>query len=180
MKKKIIVKSSVVAVLVLLVAIIFAINKREDLFPMFSYTTEHSITTLADEDKLDENLPTVVFFHTKMCSACISFRPHFNQLKKDYKGKYNFAELDIQDSANYPISITHGSSVPNLYIFDPSIGNKIHISLADVGSYNGLKFELDRYLRMRSFLDMEKAKAEHERLFNEYQEKLAKAQKNKR
>ena len=65
MKKKIIVKSSVVAVLVLLVAIIFAINKREDLFPMFNYTTEHSITTLADEDKLDENLPTVVFFHTK-------------------------------------------------------------------------------------------------------------------
>ncbi len=180
MKKKVIIISSVVVVLVLLVAIIFALSNKEDLFPIFRYTTDNSITSLADEDNLDENLPTVVFFHAKMCSACIQFRPHFNQLKKDFKGKYNFAELDVQDPVNYPLSATHSSSVPNLYIFDPSIGNKIHIALADAGSYNGLKFELDRYLRIRSFLDMEKAKAEHERLFKEYQEKLAKAQKNKK
>ena len=179
MKKKIFVISSITitVALILILTIIFLTKSNEDLLPFISYTSDNLITSLTDENSLDDNLPTVVLFHTKMCKTCVEFKPYFEKMAKKYKGKYNFAELEVQDPANYPLSAIYGMAVPNLYIFDTKIGNKIHISLNDARSISGIELELDRYLRIRSFIDLKKANEEHIRRFNEYQEKLQKAKK---
>ena len=57
-----------------------------------------------------------------------------------------------------------------VYIYDTSIGNKIHIPSTMLGDEEHFFFELDRYLHFRSLLNLEQAVKDH-------QEALAKIQK---
>ena len=115
-----------------------------------------------------------VLFFAPYCKTCHEFMPIFKNLSKDYVKTYNFAALNIDDPQNYPIVAGNVGGIPSLYIFDSEIGNKVHISLSGIRNYNQLKEELDRYLRIRSFIDIDKAKAEHQKLMQAYFEEIQK------
>ncbi|MGN0018953.1 MAG: thioredoxin domain-containing protein [Candidatus Gastranaerophilaceae bacterium] len=166
-----------ILVLIILAICIFIFAKREDLFPILTNYNQHNfITTLADEDKLDEKKPTIVLFHSKTCSGCREFMPVFNLIKKKYAKDYNFALLDVDDMNNIPLMRGNVSGIPCLYIFDPYIGNKIHLSLINIGTIGNLEYEIDRYKRIRSYLDLEKAHTEHLKIMEEYGKKVLAAQ----
>ncbi len=180
-KKKIVIILSVLLVIILIaLAISFVfMNKKNNVNSahLKSFFESKILTSMAETKKLDNSKPTFIMFYGNYCKTCHDFMPAFHQLAKDYKDKYNFALLDIQDPANYPIVSGNVGSIPALYIFDSEIGNKIHISLSALRSYDELKAELDRYLRIRSFIDLEKAKAEQNKLIQAYYEELQNLEK---
>ncbi len=168
-KKIIVIISSIVLIVLLLTGIIMLSKQRENNFVNVNHYIENQITTsFAEAQQLDKNKPMVIIFHAPYCSTCHQFMPAFNKLSKDYSKDYNFVALNIQEPQNYPLVAGNVAGIPTLYIFDTTIGNKVHISLSSIRNYNELKAELDRYLRIRSYIDMEKAQADHEKIMEKY------------
>ena len=169
-KKKIIIISSVIIGILILLLLLsltakLIIDKQNSKALGARYFVQNKVlTSLSQADKVDNTKPTVVLFHAPYCRTCHQFMPFFNQLSKDYAKDYNFMALNIQEPENYPLVIGNVGGIPSLYIFDTEIGNKIHISISAIRSYAELTEELDRYKRIRSFIDLDKAKAEHQSL----------------
>jgi len=179
-KKKIIIVSSIV-VGVLIIALIltfvgeFVLKSQNDKALGARYFVQNQVlTSLSQEDNIDSSKPTVVLFHAPYCKTCHQFMPFFNKLAKDYAKDYNFMALNIQDPANYPLVVGNVGGIPSLYIFDTEIGNKVHLSISAIRSYAELTAELDRYKRIRSFIDLDKAKEEHQKLMAENEKILQK------
>ena len=177
-------KKLIIILIIITVIIIAAIistlflNKKEpngaNREHLRAYFQNKIITDISQATSLDPSKPIVILFYANYCKTCHDFMPAFKKLSKDYAQTYNFGMLNIQDPVNYPIVDGNVGGIPSLYIFDSEIGNKVHISLSGIHSYNGLKEELDRYLRIRSFIDIEKAKAEQQKLMQAYLEEITK------
>jgi len=170
-KKQIIIISTAILIIVVIALITILLNGRNkgaNIAHVKSYFENNVLTSLAEAQKIDTTKPTVIVFYGNYCKTCHEFMPAFKKLAKDYTKSYNFLALDIEDPANYPIVMGNVGGIPSLYIFDSEIGNKVHISLSAIRSYNELKEELDRYLRIRSFIDIEKAKAQQVQLLQAY------------
>lgn len=178
-KTKIIITVLVMLVVLLLIGLFYWLLKRSDELAQKSnyFNENHVITTLSELESLDKSKPLVVLFHAPDCTGCISFRPVFNQLVKDYSKDYNFLALNIREPQNYPLVQGNAVGIPTLVIFDPEIGNKIHISLGTIRNYGELRAELERYQNIRSFIDMDKAKEAHQRRLQAYQKEIKKFQK---
>ena len=120
--------------------------------------------------KFDPAKPTLLLIHTQRCGLCVRFLPLFNKASKKYKDKYNFVALEGNDPRNYTLVQDNVTELPMVYIYDTSIGNKIHIPSTMLGDEEHFFFELDRYLHFRSLLNLEQAVKDH-------QEAIAKIQK---
>ena len=175
-KKLIVVISSIIITILVLCFIIFFVYKNNGANSghIKSFFDNKILTNLAETQSIDVTKPTLVLFFAPYCKTCHEFMPIFKNLSKDYVKTYNFAALNIDDPQNYPIVAGNVGGIPSLYIFDSEIGNKVHISLSGIRNYNQLKEELDRYLRIRSFIDIDKAKAEHQKLMQAYFEEIQK------
>ncbi len=178
-KTRIILISSIVAVIVIILAIVMVASKhQENRAVMFSEFFENKVaTSLEEAEKMDMSKPLVVLFHAPYCGNCQKFMPAFNKLSKDLSRDYNFVMLNTEEPQNYPLVVGNVYTIPTLYIFDTSIGNKIVIPLQTVRTYGELKSEFDRYTRIRSFIDIPKAQAKHQELMDAYAQKLAKKEK---
>ena len=183
-KKKIIIILSVIGGLLISALLLFLVsefiikNQNTKALGARYFVQNYVLTSLAQEDKLDTSKPTVVLFHAPYCRTCHQFMPFFNQLSKEYAKDYNFMALNIQEPENYPLVVGNAGGIPSLYIFDPEIGNKVHISISAIRSYPELTAELDRYKRIRSYIDLDKAKADHELLMAK-NEKIVKKESGK-
>ena len=179
-KQKLTILLSIIFIIIICTIGIFLFVKKEDTFPIFNNYTQHNfITTLADEQKLDEKKPTIVLFHSKTCSGCIEFMPVFKHLMKKYSKEYNFALLDVDDMNNIPLMRGNVAGIPCLYIFDPYIGNKIHLSLINIGTVGNLEYEIERYIRIRNCLNIEQAHLNQLNLMKEHNKKILANTKNK-
>ena len=178
-KKQIIVIT--ISIFIILLAIFFIFSSKFDekaanVLHVKAYFENSILRNIQEIQSKDTTKPLVVVFYANYCKTCHEFMPAFKSLSKEYSKSYNFAALDIQNPENYPVVRGNVGGIPSLYIFDPEIGNKVHISLSAIRSYNELKAELDRYIRIRSFIDLEKAKTEQQKLmqayFNEIKENI--------
>ena len=122
--------------------------------------------------KLDVSKPSIVLFYANYCKNCHEFAPIFKKLQKDLAKNYNFVMLDTDDPNNFPLTIGNVYTIPTLCIFDPEIGNKVHIPLNAIRTYGRLKGEFERYTKIRGYIDIQKAKTEHLTLMEEYTKKL--------
>lgn len=136
------------------------------------YINETNISIQFDDNskKFDPAKPTLLLIHTQRCGLCVRFLPIFNKASKKYKDKYNFVALEGNDPRNYTLVQDNVTELPMVYIYDTSIGNKIHIPSTMLGDEEHFFFELDRYLHFRSLLNLEQAVKDH-------QEAIAKTQK---
>ena len=113
---------------------------------------------LLNANKADNEKPSVVFFHSVRCGYCIQFAPIFGKLAQKYHKNFNFVVLDVENPDNAVLSRDNVLELPSVYIFDPLIGNKVQIPMAQLFRDGGVEFELNRYLRIRESVDLEKAK----------------------
>ena len=98
--------------------------------------------------------------------------PVYKLMMKKYKNDYNFALLDVDDMNNIPLMRGNVGGIPCLYIFDPYIGNKIFLSLSTIGTVSNLEYEISRYLKIRSYLDIEKLHEDHIKTLEQYKKQL--------
>lgn len=97
-----------------------------------------------------QNKPFIVMFYADWCTYCMRFMPKLKILNDAYKGRYNFAmvNVDSPDSAALIKDYAVGG-FPTLYIVDPALDNRILISNTIYDDFGRLRGEFDRYLRVR-------------------------------
>ncbi len=172
-KKSLVIINSIILGIIVLVLLGFLISECVYTHRINNhYINETNISVQFDDKskKFDTSLPTVLLIHTQRCGLCIRFLPIFNKASIKYKGKYNFVALEGHDPRNYTLVQDNVTELPMVYIYDTSIGNKIHIPSTMLGDEEHFYFELDRYLHFRSLLNLDQAVKDH-------QEALAKIQK---
>lgn len=113
--------------------------------------------TVAYEFVKNDKKPCLVMFHAPWCSFCKKFMPKFEELSQIYKGKYNFVLIDGDNPKNASIIQEYAvGAFPTIYIIDPSLDNRIYINATLYGDLDKVKIEMDRYLRIRSMINVKK------------------------
>jgi thiol-disulfide isomerase/thioredoxin len=150
-KKNIIIIISVI-VLLFLTAIItyFVLQNENKKFVSFS---------LNAPEVTQSELPLLVLFVSPHCKYCHKFLPTFYKSISTYKDNFKYVILNTWEPENRALVQSDVSETPSVFIYDPIIGNKVHIPVMALQIETRFRFELDRYIRLRSFIDIEKAKA---------------------
>lgn len=162
-KKTITISILCIVCIIFIGAISFAVNHLDKK----AYVSENMIAQdLFSNSKLDKTKPTLVFFHSERCGYCVRFAPIFEKLSKEYNKTFNFVTLDVDNPKNFDLARGNVVELPSVFIFDTSIGNKVQIPMAELFSENALRYELDRYTRIRSFIDLDKAEKDFEKQIN--------------
>lgn len=144
MKKKVFLIIAVVFVLGVTSALTFALSPRKNLKP-----SEYNIG-VKYEAAVKDKKPMIALFYADWCTYCMRFMPKYKIISEVYRGKYNFVMINI-DNPNYKKLVKDYSidGFPTIYIIDPSIDERIHISSGLYGDLFKLRTEFDRYLRIR-------------------------------
>lgn len=158
-KKLLIIISSLILIILILTIIGFCIYKiNKDKYIRGFYTNEGLIvTSLAFNGVMDISKPIVLMFSSRYCSFCVKFKPVFYKLEKLYRNDYNFVEMDADNPNNEAIYYGNAIELPTIFIFDPAIGNKIHLPSYAIHDEMRLRSELNNYIRIRSVMNIEKA-----------------------
>lgn len=105
------------------------------------------------EMAMEQDKPFLVMFHTEWCGYCKKFMPKFKMLSEQYKDKYNFVLIDGDNTHNYFLIRDFAiGGFPTIYIVDPTIENRILISNTLYDDIDKVKWEMNRYLRIRSMI----------------------------
>lgn len=159
-KKSVLIINSIILGIILLIIVGVLISEAVYSYRVKNhYINETNIAvTFNDKSKhFDDKKPTVVLIHTQRCGLCIRFMPIFNKAAEKYKNKYNFIALEGNDPRNFSLVQDNVTELPMVYIYDTSIGNKVHIPSTMFVDEQHFCFELDRYLHFRSLLNLEQA-----------------------
>lgn len=101
----------------------------------------------------DFGKPALVYFYGNECSSCQKFKPSWNALKKKYKNKFNFVEIDVDNSVNAPLCYEFMVNViPAVHIEDAPFRNRAYINPMEYHFLPRMEDDLNRYLEMREIL----------------------------
>lgn len=82
--------------------------------------------TKADFDQLiSSDIPTLIDFRAKWCGPCKQLKPILDALQKDYQGKINIVEIDIDDNKSLAEEM-HITNIPLLVYYK---NKKVEINL---------------------------------------------------
>jgi len=147
-KKALILISAIALVLILTTsAITMAFSPKKNLKP-----SEYGLGTTY-ELAVAEKKPFIAIFYSDWCSYCVQSMPKYEALADIYKGKYNMVMVNTDDPLHFDLTRSFAiSSLPTIYIVDPSIDNRINLTPGIYNSLAALRVEFDRYLRIRSMI----------------------------
>lgn len=145
--RKIIISLLLICAVAISSAIVFAFAPKKDLAP-----SEYGIG-VSYEEAMKGNKPFIVMFYSDWCTYCKRFMPTYKLLSEIYKGKYNFAMINVENP-NYSKVVDNYAigGFPTIYIIDPTIDNRILINNTLYGDLSRLRTEFDRYLRIRAMI----------------------------
>ena len=152
MKKRLV---TVVVVLLFVVAstISYALSPRLTLKP-----SEYNLGT-SYEFAMKDKKPSILLFYTDNCSYCVHFMPKYKIIEDVYKGKYNFVMINLDDPHYMALVKDYAiGASPTMYIFDSAIDNRVLINNTLYDDLKKIRVELDRYLRIRSMISVQKTK----------------------
>lgn len=150
--KKIIIIISIIVLLLILSALITYFVLLNQNKKMVSYS-------LNAPEVAQSELPLLVLYVSPGCKYCHKFLPTYYRSISTYKDKFKYIILNTWDPENRGLVQTDVSETPSVYIYDPIIGHKVHLPVLALQNETRFRFELDRYVRLRSFINLEKAKA---------------------
>jgi len=129
-------------------AICVAFSPKKNLKP-----SEYNLGTTY-ELAMQSKKPFIAVFYSDWCGYCVQSMPKYETLADIYKDKYNFVMVNTDDPAleNLVRSYYIGS-LPTIYIVDPTIDNRIHITAGIYNDLTLLRVEFDRYLRVRAMIN---------------------------
>jgi len=147
MKIKTIRIMAVAAIVIIFItsAITMAFSPKKNLKP-----SEYNLGTTYEMASVSKK-PSIAIFYSDMCGYCIQSMPKYQALADIYKNKYNIVMINAEDANNIHILRDYAiSSLPTLYIMDPSIDNRVYIP--SFNNLERLRVEFDRYLRIRAMI----------------------------
>lgn len=101
----------------------------------------------------DFGKPALIYFFAKDCSSCKKFKPNWLYLKRKYKDKFNFVEIDVDNQMNAPLFMEFMVNViPYVYIEDAPFRNRVFVNPLMYQFMPRFEDELNRYLEMREIL----------------------------
>ena len=101
----------------------------------------------------DFGKPALIYFFGMQCSSCQKFKPIWVALKKKYKDKFNFIEINVDVPKNAPLCYEFMVNIiPVVHIEDVKFRNRAMLNPAEYAFVPRLYDDLDRYLEMREIL----------------------------
>lgn len=101
----------------------------------------------------DFGKPALVYFYADECSSCQKFKPSWRTLKRKYKNKFNFVEIDVDKAENSPLCYEFMVNViPAVHIEDAPFRNRAFINPMEYHFLPRMEDCLNRYLEMREIL----------------------------
>lgn len=130
-------------------AVVWAFSPKKDLKP-----SDYGIGTSYDVATRDTK-PIIALFYTDWCTYCMRFMPKYKLINDLYKNKYNFVMLNADAPENaWLVSEYAIGGYPTIYIIDPKLDNRVLISNTLYDDLYKVRKELDRYLRIRSLINI--------------------------
>lgn len=150
MRKKIIITLCVLVAIILTSAVTYAVG----VMTQKSKPSDYKIG-IKYEQAVQSDKPMLALFYVDWCGYCMKFMPKYKTISSIYKDKYNVVMLNAEDAENKALveDVTL-SGFPTLYIIDPKYDNRVLLNNAIYQDMKKLRVELDRYLRIRSMLDL--------------------------
>lgn len=106
-----------------------------------------------DKEVKDFGKPALIYFYANECSSCQKFKPTWLTLKRKYKNKFNFVEVDVDDAVNAPLCIEFMVNIiPAVHIEDAPFRNRAFINPMEYHFLPRMEDGLTRYLEMREIL----------------------------
>lgn len=99
--------------------------------------------------------PVVLLFYTNWCSACKRVLPLVKMIQEKYQNYFVFTSINAEDTKYADIVKDYRlRCFPTIYIIDPKFNNRVHLEVSYIFSPATFAKELDRYIHIRSLLDM--------------------------
>lgn len=99
--------------------------------------------------------PVVLLFYTNWCSACKRILPLVKMIQEKYQNYFVFTSINAEDTKYSAIVKDYRlRCFPTIYIIDPKFDNRVHLEVSYIFSTATFAKELDRYIHIRSLLDM--------------------------
>ena len=152
---------SAVAVLLIAIGGLFALNgykSQNASAVMASSEPTHTLkpsdfkTGVTYEEAMKQKKPMVINFYVDWCHYCQNFAPVLDNMRLQYKDKYNFVTINCEDK-HYKKLVDDFmiGSFPTLYIVDPTNDNRVLVPPSAYSSQEYLKKEFNRFLRVNHY-----------------------------
>ena len=138
-----------IAIVFVTSAITMAFSPKKNLKP-----SEYKIGTTY-EIAMKDKKPFIAIFYSDFCGYCVKSIPKYLVIEDVYKDKYNIVMMNADNPSEATMNVARDyavTSLPSLYIIDPSIDNRVFISNGLYDDLRKIRVELDRYLRIRAMI----------------------------
>jgi len=97
--------------------------------------------------------PALIYFFAQECSSCKKFKPVWVAIKRKYRDKFNFIEIDVDVPKNAPLCYEFMVNIiPVVHIEDAPFRNRAMINPMEYTFLPRFEDTLNRYLEMREVL----------------------------
>ena len=101
---------------------------------------------VAYEKAAEAQKPMAVLFYADWCRFCIAFMPKYQKLYKQYKRKYNFVKINVEDPLyREQVEKYEIQGFPTLFLVNPKTDSNIRIDNMDFESKDKMKEHFDNF-----------------------------------
>ncbi len=95
---------------------------------------------------LKENKPILLLFYADWCGFCIRFMPIYEKLYGQYKNKYNFVKINVEDEKYSKVVEKYAiEGFPTVFLVNPKKDTHIQLHNEDFGDDRKMQSSLDDF-----------------------------------
>lgn len=98
------------------------------------------------EKAVKDKKPMALLFYADWCGYCIRFMPIYEKLFKQYKNKYNFVKINVEDDKySEQVEKYEIQAFPTLFLVNPKEDEHIHVENRHFGDNKKMKEIFDDF-----------------------------------
>ena len=98
------------------------------------------------EKALESEKPMALLFYADWCRFCIAFMPKYQKLYKQYKRKFNFVKINVEDPQyREQVEKYEIQGFPTLFLVNPKNDSNIRVENQDFESKDKMKEIFDNF-----------------------------------